>query len=53
MEYQLLFLFASILLEEGRRGFNKKHLIWETLLILKMLQQLHEFLKGVETLDFL
>ena len=53
MEYQLSFLFASIFLEESRRSFSKKQLIWEELLILKMLQQLHEFLRGVETLDFL
>ena len=53
MEYQLSFLFASILLE-GMRSYNKKQLIWEKLLILKiLLQQLPELLRGVETLDYL
>ena len=53
MEYQSSFLFASILLEERRRSLKKKQLIWEKLFKIKMLQQLHKLLRGVETLDFL
>ena len=51
MEYQLSFLFASILLEEGMRSLNKKQLIWKRLFKFNMLQQLHK--RAVETLDFL